>query len=446
MITRLELTNFMSHKHTVIEPAAGLTVLVGPNNVGKSAVVAALQILCHNENSTYVLRHGEKECSVCVHTDDGHIIQWRRKNAPSYIIDGQVFDRLRSGGLPDELHQALRLPKVDADGDADFDVHFGMQKEPIFLLKNSAANAARFFASSSDAIRLMAIQRRHKEKLAKAKREKEQLEADSKRLNDELGLLEPVVQLDARLAAAEDAFNELAQREDWINHATRTEAALRGQNDAVSRCKAHATAFGGLNPPPQLAPIQPLERLIEAIENEQRKLTAAQSRAGALSALAPAPELAPTEPLSDLVIGIEHANARLGLAMTQSATLSPLSSPPQLADTASLEELVKRLAASLRDVKLANDLSAALARAPEPPVPIETTTASDFILRLQHAAHKVQADQTELETAESELTAAANELRARSGGARCPICGSDLDPDRVVKQAVAAGVGDHCHG
>ena len=36
MITRIELTNFMSHKHTVIEPAAGLTVLVGPNNIGKS--------------------------------------------------------------------------------------------------------------------------------------------------------------------------------------------------------------------------------------------------------------------------------------------------------------------------------------------------------------------------------------------------------------------------
>ena len=50
MITRIELTNFMSHAHTVIEPAPGLTVLVGPNNCGKSAVVAALQIICQNAN------------------------------------------------------------------------------------------------------------------------------------------------------------------------------------------------------------------------------------------------------------------------------------------------------------------------------------------------------------------------------------------------------------
>src|SRR5271157_856189 len=103
MIRRITLHNYMSHAHTVIEPAAGLTVLVGPNNCGKSAVIAALQILSSNENSTYVMRHGAKECSVKVETDDGHTIQWRRKNAPSYLIDGQVFDRLRGSGLPDEL-------------------------------------------------------------------------------------------------------------------------------------------------------------------------------------------------------------------------------------------------------------------------------------------------------------------------------------------------------
>src|SRR3954467_1795749 len=153
MITRIELTNFMSHAHTVIEPAAGLTVLVGPNNCGKSAIVAALQILCHNETSTYVLRHGQRECGVEVETSDGHIVRWTRKNSPSYLIDGQLFDRLRGAGIPDQLHQALRLPKVDAGEDANFDVHFGAQKSPIFLLGSSAATAARFFASSSDAIR-----------------------------------------------------------------------------------------------------------------------------------------------------------------------------------------------------------------------------------------------------------------------------------------------------
>ncbi len=192
----------MSHDHTVIEPAAGLTVLIGPNNCGKSAVVAALQILCSNENSTYVMRHGANECSVKIATDDGHTIEWRRKIAPSYVIDGQTFDRLRGNGLPEELRDALRLPKVDAGENTEFDVHFGTQKSPIFLLSGSTAHAARFFAASSDAIRLVAMQRRHKEKLAVAQRDKIRLEAESKQVNSALEILEPVVALEKRVTAA----------------------------------------------------------------------------------------------------------------------------------------------------------------------------------------------------------------------------------------------------
>ena len=41
MIRRIKLVNFMSHANTVIEPADGLTILVGQNNCGKSAIVAA---------------------------------------------------------------------------------------------------------------------------------------------------------------------------------------------------------------------------------------------------------------------------------------------------------------------------------------------------------------------------------------------------------------------
>src|SRR6478752_3450818 len=131
MIQRIELKNFMSHEYTVIEPAAGLTVLVGPNNCGKSAVVAALQILCHNDSSTYVLRHNERECSVKVETDDGHVIVWQRKNSPRYTIDGELFDRLSKSGLPESLQNVLRLSKVDAGNETDFDIHFATQKTPI---------------------------------------------------------------------------------------------------------------------------------------------------------------------------------------------------------------------------------------------------------------------------------------------------------------------------
>src|SRR5262245_20965579 len=221
MIKRIELTNFMSHKHTVIEPAPGLTVLVGPNNCGKSAVVAALQILCKNPEAKFAVRHGARECSVQVETDEGHKIVWRRKTAASYRLNEQQFDRLGRGGIPDLLHQLLRLPTVGDEKDDDFDIHFGAQKSPIFLLNSSSATAARFFASSSDASRLVEMQRRHKEKLADKQKQKNRLEAESKQLIDELERLEPTVELDRRLKDVADEYGklersaELLQQTQW---------------------------------------------------------------------------------------------------------------------------------------------------------------------------------------------------------------------------------------
>src|SRR5437016_5867438 len=136
MIRRIVLENYMSHSRTVIEPAAGLTALVGPNNCGKSAVVSALLSLCGDTPGDFMVRHGESLCSVTVETDDGHTIIWRRKGgAVSYIIDGTVVDRVGRGNLPDHLHEHLRLAKVAPSGGGEpFDVHFGLQKSPIFLI------------------------------------------------------------------------------------------------------------------------------------------------------------------------------------------------------------------------------------------------------------------------------------------------------------------------
>ena len=73
----------MSHEHSVFELTEGLNVLVGPNNCGKSAVVTALQILCYNDTSTFVLRHEARECSIQVESGDGHVVRWARKKSGS---------------------------------------------------------------------------------------------------------------------------------------------------------------------------------------------------------------------------------------------------------------------------------------------------------------------------------------------------------------------------
>lgn len=391
MISRIELTNFMSHKRTVIEPAEGLTVLVGPNNVGKSAVVAALQILCHNEPSSYVLRHGERECSVKVETDDGHCIEWRRKNSPSYLIDGQVFDRLGRSGVPSELEQALRLPKVDSECDADFDVHFGTQKSPVFLLNSSAANAARFFASSSDAIRLVAMQKRHKEKHSEAQREKNRLEAQSKELNLQLGLLEPVADIDRRLKMAEQAHAELIQWQVWLQDAEEHEAALRRQTAELTLRQAHSGALSSLSPPPVLVPTQLLELLAEAIQRENDKCQRASAQAVALKRLPAPPELAVTEPLDALIKSLELAAARRTRAASQVGALALLPLAPPMHDTASLEKVTQNLFALGESVQRGEGERRSLRKLSTRPHLADLEALQDLFDRLAASESKLQA-------------------------------------------------------
>lgn len=42
MIKKIRIENFMSHRDTILEPAEGVTLISGPNNCGKSAVMMAL--------------------------------------------------------------------------------------------------------------------------------------------------------------------------------------------------------------------------------------------------------------------------------------------------------------------------------------------------------------------------------------------------------------------
>lgn len=336
----------MSHAHTVIEPTGGVTVLTGLNNIGKSAIVAALQILCRNENSTYVMRHGEKQCSVKIDTDDLHHVEWCRKNAPSYVIDGQVFDRLKGSGLPDELHQALRMPMVDAPGDDDFDIHFGSQKSPIFLLASSSATAARFFASSSDAHELIKMQKRHREKLSEAQREKIRLQAELLKVNEDLEILDPIVSLDQTLTATEKTYHELVDAAAWLEKAEKDETALRGCAELVSACMAFESVFTLVSMPPTLEDFGPLERLILDIENQQRTCDAAIAYVETLTGLSATPQLSDIEPLVAIITTIDLAESQHNVSASLMDSLGNLTSPPSLEDAAALETLTTNLAAT----------------------------------------------------------------------------------------------------
>ena len=406
VIKRIELVNFMSHQHTVIEPDAGLTVLVGPNNCGKSAIVTALQILCHNDNSTYVLRHGAKECQIIIETDDGHRIEWSRKKSgsPSYKIDGKEFDRLRGeSGVWDELDRTLRMPRVEFDN-SKFDVHIGEQRNPVFLLGDKGKSAAQFFASSSDAIRLVEMQGLHKKRVSDSKKERARLATQQTQVNLALDCLEAVPSVDEQLKSFETQYHVLNLE------AAKTEALdgllselTRKQHD-LKRFAAVDLSLQSLPQPPQFDDPEPLGKLVEQICLQQQAIGKFEALKETLQPLSQPPEFGDVESLEHALVAIakqQTAVAKLSKAQQVLANLEPV---PQTGDEHQVSALAKTV------VQLQTELAACV----------------ELQKQLKESSRQLGLVETEIEQWVSENPS-------------CPTCGSEINAE------VMLGDGGHRH-
>lgn len=475
MIRRIELVNFMSHARTVIEPADGLTVLVGPNNCGKSAVVAALQILCHNDTSTYVTRHNERECSVTVETDDGHVVQWRRRVSPMYFVNGAELSRLDRGVVPDEVQKALRLPKVTADGNREFDVHFGEQKSPVFLLDKPGSHAAQFFASSSDAASLVEMQKRHQQKMLDARKERIRLDADAVRLASDLSILSAADQIGAHINAVETQHAALTQLSSDIAQITTDIAILEQAAGTLEQRDAEVGVLTPLHAPPDLEPTDPIAQIIDQLARTAADLERQGTLATSLAQLSPAPELAAEEPLARIVDDLQSAERAHRRFDAECLAAKKLQSPPQMEDVQALDYVLREFvsvgqrAASMQgraaaldalnappelvdEARLADDLQllqrgvAALKQAAAvcdrlanlvPPAKLaDPSEMTQLVMAWEQTRKTIDAHEQSAARATEELQYAEAALRRWAEEHQiCPTCGGALDPARVAEHA-----------
>jgi len=396
MIRRIILENYMSHGRTVIEPAPGLTVLVGPNNCGKSAVLSAIQAVCGETASDYMVRHGEKVCRVTIETHDGHTIAWQRKGgATSYTIDGTDIHRVGRGrnGLPDDLHTLLRMPVTESPAGRKFQVHFGSQKDPIFLL-GSESDTAAFFSSSAESERLMEMQKRHKTKVAARRNEQKTIEADLQQLSAKLQALEP-------LAALGPAVEQLEAEHQSELESGRAADLLAQRIDRLALLR------------------QQIDRLSAELQISAN--------------LQPLPDQADPTPLSLLIGSMERSLSAASLLSVEAQALDTLTEPPALQDTGPLETLGKALRVAELQATRAGAAAAVLDPLNDVPGQEDLTTFEAFLLHLQRANAAAKAAAVELSATEQTLAAVEAEIvRFVTRHPLCPTCGGPLTANHVM--------------
>ncbi len=137
MIEKIILENFQSHKHSELDLAPGVNVIVGPSDSGKTAIIRALRWLVWNRplGDAYI-NYKSKQCKVELKVD-GHRLgrEKERKNGRNvYFLDGNYFNAIGTDP-PDEIERFLNLQ----------DINLQQQFDRPFLLDSSPGEVAQHF-------------------------------------------------------------------------------------------------------------------------------------------------------------------------------------------------------------------------------------------------------------------------------------------------------------
>jgi len=286
-----------------------------------------------------------------------------------------------------------------------FDVHIGEQRNPVFLLGDKGKGAAQFFASSSDAIRLVEMQGLHKKRTSDNRKERNRLADQQAQVDQALECLESVPAVVEQLEEFETQYSLLKAEEIKTEALDELLSELtRKQRDAM-RCVAVEEALQALPEPPKFHDPQPLQKLVSRTRLQQQAIRKFEAVQTAMQSLVEPPEFGDAESLELTLHAIaKQQSAVEKLSKTQHvfANLKPV---PQ--------------------IKESNDVSA-LAKA---------------VVQLQTELATCSELQKQLKKSNQQLAAAESKIEAWvAENPSCPTCGSEISAE------VMLGDGGHRHG
>jgi exonuclease SbcC len=182
MLSRVSVRDFQSLKSLDLE-VGGFTVISGPSNSGKSALLRAVRMVAENvDRPSSIVRHGAKQASAGLLFETGQVAIVRGKAKSEYILGtGSHRDsaerRYPKAGkdVPEDVAAFLRFAEVEGES-----LSFAFQFDRPFLLDDPATQVAKVFGDLTNVNVLFAAvreaNRRRLETGARLKVRRQQLE------------------------------------------------------------------------------------------------------------------------------------------------------------------------------------------------------------------------------------------------------------------------------
>ena len=349
-IRAIELENFRSHEHTSIPLFPGMTVVGGANNLGKSnAVVGALRAVCYGESPESVIRHKQKSAKVRLHLENGQIVEWVRQRDKSPAVtyslhkDGELVEQGRApkrGAIPDWVSDVLGIRLVD-----DMDIQLRNQKEPVFLLNDTASKRAQILSVGKESGHLVKMMQAYKRQNQEDLDTVRVGELSVMRMSYRQNVLKPIDDINDDMVEASLEIDDWASKVERCNQLEASLNTLQRMADFQARIHALEEQGSNLELPalPVVADTQPLQDIVDAL---QKGSPLQELKVPGLPEL---PQISDTTKLIELGVALSRGQRIQGLQLPALPELSGIVTREELAQSAertlaALQEASKSMA------------------------------------------------------------------------------------------------------
>lgn len=266
----LELCDFQAHKHILVEFGPACTVIRGPTDVGKSAILRALRWVCQNDIAgDDFIREGAKRTVVTLQVRQGktkHTVQRiRGSGTNSYELDGKEYKSFNNG-VPEDIAKLLNLNEINFQAQHDSPYWFAETAGEVSRRLNAIIDLSVIDTTLSNiAAEVRKAQERKtisEERLNQNKKEYEELEPQRDRVEE----FEELRQYHEKLTGLETSVSQLCNvieriRANRDGLRARTERATEG-DAALSLARAVVQAERRT---------ESLSGIIKAVQNHRAK-------------------------------------------------------------------------------------------------------------------------------------------------------------------------------
>ena len=142
----ITIKNFQSIEDLNLKiPEGSFTCLVGPSNIGKSAIRRAIECVLYNNSEASYIRLGTKQCSVEIVFDNGTKILWKRnEKSAAYEINGTPYTSLSKTVPQPILDMGFKELEVNKE---KLNVQVASQFDNVFLLKMTGSKVTDVFSN-----------------------------------------------------------------------------------------------------------------------------------------------------------------------------------------------------------------------------------------------------------------------------------------------------------